>query len=1126
MNDQTVNDIINGTSGADNIAGSDAADTILSSGGDDHVVAGAGDDYVEGGDGNDLLIGDTPSEVVFDPAVMTIVEDYSATMTFEHEGAGYLNSVGMYKIDPGSGEITGVQMAWENASLQGSGGALVSGASSVSFDVEAGEQIGFFIIGNGYSLNDFESLGEGRFEFVNAQGDTASLSSEAPTLQHVAADGTVTELSGHIFHSASTDPGHELNGDGVDHTEGLTSGDIASFSIGFEDLVGGGDMDFDDTVFSVEVGAINGAAILGDISISTEGGDDRLEGRDGEDQIEGNGGDDLLVGGGASTEWQLVDGKWVYDATAVDPNYVPAEEGDDDIIIGGHGDDVLLGNGGNDTLYGGAGEDRFNGGTGDDKAFGGADDDIINLQKGDDYAEGGSGADIINAGKGDDVIYGDYTADNLLRTGGTESSFADYAALDAWDSYTDEDTGMGTIVQEIETVAGEPYELTFEVAANLAAGATSGTVEILLNGEVVDTVDVTSGVFESHTVSFSGDGGMESISFRNAETSQSALDSAPEYDTSGPIMSYETSLDFGAGPVDVAAFAPGQANLYQVISGEFKVFDTVTNNYEDVGEPFGFRMNSVGFNVENDMVYGIARGSGTDSNGNAVSSKDLVAIDAEGNTYRVGETPVSDYVGDFDAEGNLWTFQSGLNRFTKIDVDNLDSDGNPVVENFYLPTGMFDGRTYDIAYNGSENAFYAVEAPSSQGGNGIVHKIDMTGFDGTNEPVITTVEISGTLVDDGMQTGMAKGAYGAVFIDGDGNLYAGLNRGDHDLDASTESSGGLYRFDLDFETGQGFAELLSDTESTGSNDGAADPRAGDPFAVVDTENSVLIKAPELVSTAGGDDKLRGGQGEDELHGGAGGDVLNGGNDDDVLFGDSGNDRLFGGAGQDIIEGGTGNDFAKGGSGDDQIQGGQGKDRLHGQDGDDVMSGGAGKDMLKGGDGNDTLSGDSGNDRLYGESGNDVIEGGAGSDEIGGGSGDDNLSGGAGDDTINGNTGSDTLEGGAGADKLVGGTGSDVISGGAGNDHLWGGNWTGDSETDTFVYSHGGGRDLIHDFETEHDQIDLSAYDLSYEDIQDRMIDHGWALEINLEGIEKSGAGDKIWLKSVKADDLDDDNFII
>ena len=136
-----------------------------------------------------------------------------------------------------------------------------------------------------------------------------------------------------------------------------------------------------------------------------------------------------------------------------------------------------------------------------------------------------------------------------------------------------------------------------------------------------------------------------------------------------------------------------------------------------------------------------------------------------------------------------------------------------------------------------------------------------------------------------------------------------------------------------------------------------------------------------------------------------------------------------------------------------------------------------------------------------------------------------LRGGGGEDLVQGGFGNDVMDGGAGVDKVVGGAGSDIISGGGGRDHLWGGEWSGDGESDTFAYAKGGDTDTIHDFEAEHDRIDLSEYGLTFDDIQSRMIDRGWATEINLEGFDKSGAGDKLMLKNVKPEDLDDTNFI-
>ncbi len=859
-----------------------------------------------------------------------------------------------------------------------------------------------------------------------------------------------------------------------------------------------------------------------------ETGHDRLEGRTGEDSITGNDGNDLLVGGGAGSEWSLVDGKWVYDASAVNTEADPHmnADGSDDVIFGGVGADVLLGNAGNDFLSGGAGDDRVNGGTGDDTAFGGKGQDILNLQWGNDSAEGGLGADTINAGDGDDTIHGDMAGSNILSNAQGATTMAAHAEGGAWTIAHDEATGLPEMTQSFETEAGQSYSMSLELASNLAGGATSGSVEVLFNDEVVGTFDVTSGVFESVNVEFTGTGGPGELTIRNVPTDEQVANAGPEIDTSGPIYSYDSTLNVGGVDVAVDAFAPGQTNLYQVIDGQLKVFDVETETYTDAGPSTGLRVNAIGFNVEDDMIYGIAKAEGVDAVGNPVSPTDLVAIDASGKAYRIGETPVGDFVGDFDDEGNLYTFQASVNRITKIDVDNLDADGNPAVENYYLPADLFEGRTYDIAYNAEDDSFYAVVAPSQNGQDGKVVKIDLSNFDGTNAPVITEIPISNTLVDGEMVDGMAKGAYGAVFMDGDGNLYAGLNRGDHDLDSSTAAEGGIYQIHMDWDNGSALAEHVASAQSTGSNDGAVDPRSGDPFAEVDQTATVLVREPSVIVDDGGDDKLRGGAGNDEIYGNFGNDTLQGGTGDDTMDGGSGDDFLGGSVGNDMMFGGLGNDRMVDTQGANHMDGGEGNDAMFTGAMNDTLFGGAGSDTFYARAGDDHIDGGDGNDRAYGGTGADSMLGGSGDDTLHAGQGDDVVDGGLGNDFLLGISGDDSLSGGGGVDKLVGGTGSDTLEGGAGNDHLWGGQWSGDGASDTFVHTHGGGRDLIHDFETEHDLIDLSAYGLTYADIQDRMIDHGWAVEINLEGIDKTGAGDSLLIKSVSADDLTESNFII
>lgn len=787
-----------------------------------------------------------------------------------------------------------------------------------------------------------------------------------------------------------------------------------------------------------------------DTIVSEDGLVDSINGNAGSDTITSGGGNDLAAGDMVSAEWVFVDGQWVYNPDAINTTSAPVTRDYNDVISTGDGDDVLLGNGGNDDLSAGAGNDRINAGTGRDIADGGAGDDIVNLERGDDVGQGGLGADTLNAGDGDDLVYGDLANANLLGRGieNGGGTFAQHAGAGSWGVSDSE--GTPQISQTVETVAGETYSLTFDVAANLSGGSTTCVMEVLWDDEVVCVMTSDTGAYEKVTLDVVGKGGPSTLTFRELPPPTDG----PTIDMSGPIFHYEKTVTLGGEDVDVAAFAPGQAKLFQMIDGQLNVFDPKEEQYEVAGEPTGLRINAIGFNTEDDLIYGIAKANGVDAQGNAVSVRDLVMVDANGEAHRVGATPVGDYVGDFDSDGNLWTFQSSLNRVTRIDVDALDASGNPVATNFDLPDGLFEGRTYDIAYNAAEKVFYAVESPSSHGGNGAVHRIDLDGLEHGDTPEITTVPITGTLYDDGMSSGMPKGAYGAVFLDGDGNLYFGLNRGDHDMDAATDAEGGIYKVNIDWTEGAAYSEFMAEAQSTGSNDGAVDPRAPDPFAEVDPTGSALLRNPTIEPTSGGNDKLRGGDGDDTMHGGGGDDTLHGGADDDVLHGDAGSDRMSGGQGHDTLDGGSGADKLRGGTGDDNLSGGEGRDYLNAGHGDD------------------------------------------------------------------------RLDGGTGADKIVGGQGADTISGGEGNDHLWGGNWYKDGSADTFVTSSGSGSDMIHDFETDKDVVDLTAYGIEFSELAAHIQDKGWATVIDLSALTGGEVNDRLILKSVSPDDLDESNFLL
>ena len=250
------------------------------------------------------------------------------------------------------------------------------------------------------------------------------------------------------------------------------------------------------------------------------------------------------------------------------------------------------------------------------------------------------------------------------------------------------------------------------------------------------------------------------------------------------------------------------------------------------------------------------------------------------------------------------------------------------------------------------------------------------------------------------------------------------------------------------------------------------------------------------------ERAMGGRGADLIIGNDAGNQLFGGDGDDSLIGAAGNDVLYGGAGNDRMFGGAGHDVYLVANSTDQVTelADQGTDsvtcevdftlaagiaverlvvavtagglRLTGNELANIMIGGSGVDTLTGGEGND---------RFYVQTlGDRVIEGaGGGTDLIvssvnwslastpevenlfGSGSAGLNLTGNAVRNFIIGTTGADILTGGAGADVLRGGV---------------------DTMRDTFVFTtstdslRGAGRDMVCDFISGGDVIDLSAID--------------------------------------------------
>lgn len=184
----------------------------------------------------------------FDPNIR-VMAPATVDITFVHEGAGYRNSFGYftYRVVDATLSIVDRQLIFPNASYAGSGGSLVTGDTVTLRDsagdprlFESGDQIGFFVIANGWTGSAVRGFDE----------SSPTIPSTNPAANR--SNGTYTTLD-----SLNPEQANDRS-DVARHTAmvrilgipGFLSGDDFLL-IGMEDLArdGSSDDDFNDVVF-------------------------------------------------------------------------------------------------------------------------------------------------------------------------------------------------------------------------------------------------------------------------------------------------------------------------------------------------------------------------------------------------------------------------------------------------------------------------------------------------------------------------------------------------------------------------------------------------------------------------------------------------------------------------------------------------------------------------------------------------------------------------------------------------------------------------------------------------------------------------------------------------------------
>ena len=362
------------------------------------LIGGTGNDNIVGGNNGDVLVGNDVKGGAVDLTKMSIHQDVTAHVAFDGSGAGYHNAVGMYTYDD-KGNITSTKILFSDIS-----GAGVSGASNLDFALKAGEHFGFFVVPNGDSNGQIQNMISqgGTFHLVDeTNGQTANVNSgHGLQLAFESTDGqwsTVQTANGTAIYSTNT----ATNDDGFQHSHVTVDPTTGVMSVAFEDLWAGGDQNFHDANFTVDIGTTNAILMAHeDAGKGTVANDDILTGGSGNDTLLGMSGNDTING---STG--------------------------DNFIDGGTGNDHIYAGGGNDTIYGGKGYDTldFSGATqgvtvdlaghtasgyGNDKVtgiealVGSSFNDTLAGDKGSNVIDGGAGDDHIRGGKGADVLIG------------------------------------------------------------------------------------------------------------------------------------------------------------------------------------------------------------------------------------------------------------------------------------------------------------------------------------------------------------------------------------------------------------------------------------------------------------------------------------------------------------------------------------------------------------------------------------------------------------------------------------------------------------------------------------------------------------------------------------------------
>jgi len=131
-------------------------DAIQASGENDIVHGYQGDDVITGLNGDDTIYGGGTSLQQLDTNGIVATHATTARINLESIAKGFHNTVGMYKVTS-DGAIHGVDILFSPDGGKGGGQAIYPN-KTINVELKAGEQLGFFVLGNGYGKGNLTGM--------------------------------------------------------------------------------------------------------------------------------------------------------------------------------------------------------------------------------------------------------------------------------------------------------------------------------------------------------------------------------------------------------------------------------------------------------------------------------------------------------------------------------------------------------------------------------------------------------------------------------------------------------------------------------------------------------------------------------------------------------------------------------------------------------------------------------------------------------------------------------------------------------------------------------------------------------------------------------------------------------